>query len=100
MRKINIEITKAQIESFSVSLDPEKEQPQVSATIGLYTEHGKKITTYSIYTNAWSSEQKFELPLQMFNPIYEIAKQLEIVVVKHVREGQLALPAQTEEQND
>lgn len=98
MRKLNIEITKAQLKSFQVSFDETKDRPEVSATICLYTEQGKEITQYSIFTDCWNKEQKFELPIDMYSPIYEIGKGLEILVTRHCREGQLSLNAP--EQND
>ena len=89
MKKININITKAQIISYTVSLNENK--PEVSATVGLFTEGGKLITNYSVSTNSWNDENKFELPFTTIEPIVSIMKELEVVVVKHCKDSQLAL---------
>ena len=89
MKKLNINITKAQILSFNVELKEKK--PEVSATIGLFTEGGKKITDYFISTSAWDDDNKFELPSNLIIPILAIMKELEVVVVNHCRNNQLLL---------
>lgn len=89
MKKIAINITKAQILSYSVYLN--EVTPRVTATIGLYTEMGTKISEYSIDTESWQEERKFELPLGIQGPIIEIMKKLELVVVNHMNEGQKLL---------
>jgi len=89
MRKINIEITKAQIVSFSVEL--KKAKPEVTATIGLYTAGGKQITTYSIMTNHWEKEQTFNLPPELISPIISIMESLEKVIVKKCKNSALLL---------
>jgi len=82
MRKINnINITKAQLLSFNVVL--KEKEPEVSATITLLTTGGKKITEYSISTDAWDDSKKFELPPLMVIPILAIAQELEKEVIKH-----------------
>ena len=91
MRKLNIEITKAQLKGFSVKFDPDKDHPEISATIALITDHGKEITEYTIFTDCWSENQKFDLPISMFKPIFDIGQELEVICVRHCREGQLAL---------
>lgn len=89
MKKLNIEITKAQIMSYSVQLGENK--PSVSATIGLFTDGGKKISDYSISTNSYNEENKFELPLGIVSPIMDIMKELEVIVIKHCKSNQLEL---------
>lgn len=89
MRQIDINITKAQIISFSVEL--KEQRPEVSATIGLFTESGKQITSYQIMTNHWTDTFRFELPIQMVEPILKIMKQLEDVVVDHCKHQQKLL---------
>lgn len=89
MKKLNIQITKAQIESFQVTL--KENNPEVSATIALITEGGKKITSYSISTDAWNEVNKFELPIEMVNPILIIMKSLETIVVGHCKNQELLL---------
>jgi len=89
MKKINIEITKAQIVSFSVEL--KKDKPEVTATIGLFTTGGKQITSYSIMTNHWEKEQTFDLPPELISPILGIMETLEKVIVKKCKDSQLKL---------
>ena len=91
MKKLNINITKAQILSFRVELADG--QPEVSCTIGLFTDGGKKISDYSVSTNSWQDENKFELPIELLPMIGDTMRILEGVVVRHAREGQLALKA-------
>ena len=89
MKKLDIKITKAQIESFLVTL--KEESPEVSATIALLTEGGKKITSYSISTDSWNEVNKFELPQEMIMPIMLIMRELEALVVGHVKTNQKLL---------
>lgn len=98
MRKLDIQITKAKLLSFDVSFDEDKEQINVSATIGLMTETGKKITNYTVNSNSWRDEDKFVVPISMIAPIQTIAKELERIVTLHCRQGQLALVGTTEEE--
>jgi len=89
MKKLNINITKAQIISFNVEL--KENEPEASATIGLFTQGGKQITQYTISTNSWNDDNKFELPINMITPILSIMKELECVAVKHCKDSQLLL---------
>lgn len=89
MEKINIQITKAKLESFDVTL--KDDMPSVMATIGLYTDSGKPITTYTIQSNAWDDAKKFDVPPSMVGPILLMAKELEKIVAAHCRNNSLAL---------
>lgn len=89
MKKINIEVTHAQILSFNVTLSEGK--PEVGASIGLYSAGGKQISTYSISTSSWREEDKFELPVELIAPIVSIMQTLEKVVVKHCNDNQKQL---------
>lgn len=89
MKKLDINITKAQLVSFGVEL--KEGQPEVNVTIALLTEGGKIITTYTIYTEKWHS-QKFDLPVEAMPLIGDIARILEGVAVRHCRDSQKALP--------
>jgi hypothetical protein len=90
MKKLNINITKAQLVSFEVKLEDSK--PEVSVTIALLNDGGKVITTYTIYTHSWH-DQKFKLPIEAMPLIGDIARILEGVAVRHCQDGQLALAA-------
>jgi hypothetical protein len=79
MNKIDIQITKAGINSFSVEFNEGVDLPSVSATINLYTPNNKKISTFSIGTRSWN-DNKFDLPVNMIEPIKQIAYQLEKIV--------------------
>lgn len=89
MKTLNIQITKAQIVSFRVEL--KDNQPEVSASIALLTEHGKPIATYSISTDSWNERDKFELPASMVGPIVDILRDMEPIVVKHCMGDHLRL---------
>jgi len=90
MRKLNIEISKAQLTGFSCCFE-EDGTPNVSATIALFTDGPKHITDFQISTNSWNKESKFDLPIEMILPIQKIAGALEHVIVEHMRDGQLKL---------
>jgi len=81
MKITNINITNAELTGFRVELKDNK--PEISATIALKTEGGKKITEYSIATDAWNDNQKMEIPITIINPIMNITKILEKVVAEH-----------------
>lgn len=89
MRELPINITKAQIKSFSVVLG--EERPEVSVAIGLLTEGGKQIAEYCISTNTWHEENKFELPPSIIISIRRILDELEMIAIKHCRESQMLL---------
>lgn len=92
MKKLDISISKAQLTGFDVKFD-ETGAPRVTACIALLTEENKHVTDFNIFTHSWNDDQKFELPLNMIEPIQKIAMALEHVIVEHMREGQLALGA-------
>jgi hypothetical protein len=91
MKKLSININKAQLKSYTVRLEDGK--PIVEATIELLTDGGKSITTYSVSTNAWQEKDKFDLPTKAIMPIIELAEILESVVVGHCRDGQVGIEA-------
>lgn len=97
MKKLEINITQAALKSFSVSMPTESgAEPVVSATISLLTDGGKEITTYSISTESWQEKDRFTLPMNAYMPLSEIAKILEGVVVRHCRDGQKGITANSE----
>lgn len=99
MKKLDIQISKAQIESFTVEFHPEKEgvgKVEMTATLALLTEQGKTITTFSCGTGYWATH-KFEIPLAAIPAIKEITREIERVAVKACRDEQKQLPAKREE---
>ena len=80
MKTIDIQINQAKILSYEVNLD--KSKPEVGARIGLYSgEH--RISTFGLRTETYYSDSiTFELPPDMIEPIVEIAKQLEVILVR------------------
>jgi hypothetical protein len=94
MRKININITNARIVSFGVKLNEDK--PEVEASIALMTDGGQTITTYSISTDGWREDAKFELPNDIIPPIMEILKDLEVIATRHCHLHQKALTDKSE----
>lgn len=91
MQDLNISIRKARIEGFSVTL--KDDLPEVTATISLLTEGGKKITSYTIGSEHWEDSLKFHLPHEIVGPVVEIARILEHVVADHCQSAALRLPA-------
>jgi hypothetical protein len=88
--EIDIHITKGKLESFTVKLTDE-EVPSISATIGLFTENGQKITSFSIDTRSYYSTHQIDLPLGTIPSILKIAEELEIATIRKCRERQLVL---------
>lgn len=74
MKPITINITEARLLNYFVKMNDNT--PYVSATIGLFA-NGKQISDFSINTDDWNADKKFELPAAMIAPIKKIAKQLE-----------------------
>lgn len=89
MQTLNISISKAQLDGFQVTL--EDNMPQVTATISLLTAGGKKVTSYSIASNHWQDNLKFQVPLEMIPPILSIAEALEKIVTDHCQSTALKL---------
>lgn len=88
MEKVDIRITKARIISYMITL--EENFPEVAATIGLYTEDDKKVTSYSISSASWRSE-RFDVPVQMIESIKMIGRELEAIVAKQANREALLL---------
>lgn len=76
MRKIDINVNKAVIRSFNITLD--EETPTVSASVGLYSGE-KRIASFSISTDRWH-DVRFDLPATMVAPIMKIADELERIL--------------------
>lgn len=91
MKEIKINISKAVIHSFTVTL--KDNLPVVSVSVRLLTEGGKAIADYGISSESWTPETKFDLPAEMVFPILEIAEQLEKIVVAHCQSATKQLPA-------
>jgi hypothetical protein len=98
MQKIDIQITKAVIESFRVEM--KDDIPEVSVTIGLSTEQNQRVTGFSISSNHWDDSQKFDLPWEVVQPIVDIAKRLEKVVTARCQATVTMLTAPAEEKSD
>ncbi len=88
MKKLKIEISKAQLTNFSVQFN-EDGTPKVMTTIALLTEENKHITYCMISTDSYNYDTKFDLPIEMITPIQKIAQVLENVVIDHRRDSQL-----------
>ncbi len=80
MKKIDIRINNAKILSYQVEL--KEDMPEVSAMIGLFAGE-KRISTFTLTSGyAYSDSMAFELPYQLIDPVKDIAKQLETILVK------------------
>jgi hypothetical protein len=90
MKELNINISKAQLVSYTVELKEGK--PVVNASIALLTDSGEAITTYTIFSDDWHSK-RFELPIGAMPLIGDLARILEGVAVRHCMGSQLALAA-------
>lgn len=85
MEKIKIDITQAQIESLRISFDQSGKGIDLSVNIGLYTDHNRHITTFSMSTDAWRDKDKIEIPPGIYAPIMKIAKIVEQSVVEQYK---------------
>lgn len=65
--------------------------PEVYATIGLYTANEICISEYSLQTNGWDDNKKFELPPSLIVPILNITACLEHIVAIHCQSSQRLL---------
>ena len=90
-REIEIHISKGILESFAVEIDKETSEINLSATTGLYTDHDKRVSSYSINTRSYY-DNNIDLPIGTIPAIQKIAEEIELATIKHCREGQLALP--------
>jgi|GEM_PF-7088678 len=90
MRTIDIQITKAKLMQFTANFN-EDDTLDLSATLGLMTEAGQQISTYSLNTRTYY-ENKFNLPLNVIEPIFEIAKEIENVATNQCKNHHLQLP--------
>ena len=93
MRKIDVKITKAQIQSFSVEL--KEKEPVVSANIVLFTDGERAIANYQVTTEeySWNKESHFDLPVSAIPHIKSIMQILERVVAAHAQSSALELRA-------
>lgn len=92
MQKLNIKITKAQLTGYYIQFD-EEGRINVKANISLFTEDGRQVTTHQISTDAWNKNDKFELPLNCYEPIMNMGVELERVVTKHFQDPMMGLEA-------
>jgi hypothetical protein len=98
MKAIDIQINQAKILSYSVELN--KDKPEVSAIIGLFSGN-KKISSFGLRTQTYYGEGIcFELPADMIDPIVDISKQLEIILVRECNKQLKRLPAKPVESNE
>ena len=91
MKRIDIQITKAEIKGFTVELG-EDGTPAVVATINCYTENNKKVTSFTVSTESYYQGPTFEIPLGMIDPIIKIAQKLESIVVQECNKELMLLP--------
>jgi len=88
--KIDIHISEGKLESFNVTMN-EDGLPDLTATIALYTAHGKKITTFSVGTESWRGDTDMKLPIATIPAIQKIAEEIEQATILSCRESQLMI---------
>ena len=93
MRKIDIQITKAQLESFTASFERD-DKLHLSATLALMTENGEKVSSYSLNTRSYY-DNTFNLPINVIQPIFDIAREIEAITTRQCRSHHLQLTAPT-----
>lgn len=89
MKKISISITNAKIESFSVNI--ENNEPYISATVGLYTENEKKISTFSVTNRKYYGEE-ITFPIEIYDWLYKMLDVIEQTVTLHAQSKICLLP--------
>lgn len=77
MRDIDIQIKKARLIGFAVDFKEDDSIPTVRATLGLYTENGKKISDFTI-SNDWYGS-KVDFPAEILRGINDMASIIEKV---------------------
>jgi hypothetical protein len=90
MKTIDIQINQARLLTYNVIL-PEKGIPDISAQIGLYTGT-KQMASFYIHTSTYGSGVKVELPMEIIEPIVEIARHLETIVIRECNKELKRLP--------
>ena len=88
-KKIDIQISYGKLEQFTIYISDDL--PKLSATIGLYTNGGAKITSFSVDTRSYYGDNQIDLPMGIDREILKIAEEIEIATIRKCREGQLAL---------
>lgn len=91
METIDINITKAKIKSFNVTLDEDK--PTVTASVDLFTPNDVKVTSFSLSTESYY-DRKFDLPASMVGPILNMARELEHILVLQANKELCLLPTE------
>lgn len=92
MKTIDIQINRAKLLSYSVSLE-DGDMPTVSATVGLFAGE-KKISEFSLRTqNYYANSVTFEVPVSMVGPILKIAEELETILVRATSQSIGELPS-------
>lgn len=95
MKKFNVKITKARIESINIDYENEN-LPDVCATLGCYTEDDKKITTFNATTKNYYSGIKFKIPVTMVQSLVDLADIIEKIVIKESKKEFLKIAAPKE----
>jgi hypothetical protein len=95
MKPIDISINHAKLTGFVVELNDDK--PEISATIALLAPSGKKVATYSLSTNAYNRDIRFDLPFDIVPPIKDVADVLERIITLHCQGTMMQLPPAAEE---
>ena len=92
MKKIDIQINQAKIISYSVELRDDA-VPEVTSRIGLFAG-SKQISSFNMTSGkCYGSGMEFKLPADMIDPIVNISKQLEAILVIECNKQFKQLPA-------
>ena len=88
MNTIDININRGKLESFSVELNEDK--LEIAAAIGLYAGQ-KRITSFTVSTRSYF-DPRFDVPPEMIEPVFSIARQIETIVIQQCRKAMAELP--------
>ena len=80
MRETQIKVNKAKIKGFNVDMR-ENADPIISITIGLLTETGDEITTYTI--SSYYGNNNFDIPPALTAPIVKMLNEFEVIAADH-----------------
>lgn len=93
MRQIDVQITKGQIEQFTVVI--KDNLPEISAMVGLFTANEKRVSSFAIGTQGYH-DSRFDLPMEMIRPILQISEKLEEIVIRECNKQLCLLEASKE----
>jgi hypothetical protein len=97
MHNINVSLTKSRLRSIVVIFpDDHAQQPDVTATIGLYGPNNVKVGEYSVgstdYSRRYNKESNLDLSMAIYDAIEILHSELEMQATAHAQSKFKELP--------